>query len=144
MEIPKLLFPDTNILFPILRNPKGGMARLYMEVLAPNYTLVTSQYVLDELKDAIFSDLRHQAARKAWKRFSKVILPEILIVNTPTQEHLWEELLDDTKDAPILRAALSVNADILAEDHDFLRIRDDIEEIRIININELLEEIENN
>lgn len=143
MSDSKTVFVDTNILFSASASQgrkKGWRAHFFHDRLLPNFEVVISDYIVSELEDALRSNLkRHKDFRRAWKNFKKNIRPRVAVVATPEEMNEQEELIKDIKDWPILRAALISASILLTEDEDFLRERDLIEGIEILNINEFVE-----
>ena len=135
----KEVFLDTNILFPTVLIPKGKVGDFFYHSLLPNFDLTVSQHILDELEIALRRK-RHKDYRKAIKNLRKLILPKVKNIPTPKEEILEEKFIADQKDRPVLRSAIKSGASIfLTEDKDFLRERQNINNIEILNIEEFKE-----
>lgn len=132
----KKVFVDTNKLFPVLITPKGGTNYFFFNHLLPNFNIVTSEVVIKELDEILRSHLPHKEYRKAKKYLEKNILPNLTVVQTPETESLYEEFIPNKNDRKILRAALESCDILFTEDNHFLKVREIVEEIEILTIDE--------
>ena len=119
---------DTNILISAALNPNGVPFKAYVKaVSAPNCGVVSDQNI-DELRRVFNRKFPDKLA--ALERFLSFALPSLEIVPTPTNSAESENLIRDSKDRPILRAAIVANVEVLVTgDRDFLESRIDIPRI---------------
>ena len=126
---------DTNIFISAALFPSGKAAAALKKALLPPFQALTSDYVVDELR----RKFREKFPDKTTEldAFLYSALPFIKIVQTPENAADSEVLIRDIKDRPILRAALSSNADyFLTGDKDFLDSA--VEYPRIISVADFL------
>ena len=132
------IFLDTNILISAALYPKGKAATaFYRAAGAPNRGIV-ADYVLGEMRTVFqrkFSD-----KLDLLESFIAIASMTLETVSTPEDSIDAEDLIDDVKDRPILRAATVANADILITgDDDLLRVADQIKRPRIMRIAEFFD-----
>jgi len=110
---------DTNVLISAALFPDSAPYRAYVKAASyPNHGLICEQNV-DELKRIFRKKFPNRLA--ALDRFLSSALLTLELVPVPTDETSSESQIRDKADRPILRAALSANADILLTgDKDFL------------------------
>ena len=126
---------DTNIFISAALFPSGKASAALKRALLPPFQALTSDYVIDELR----RKFREKFPDKTTEldAFLYSALPFIQIVETPEAAADSEVLIRDVKDRPILRAALSSNAELfLTGDKDFLEAA--VEEPRIISVTDFL------
>lgn len=110
---------DTNIFISAALFPNGKAAAALLKALAPPYQPLTCDYVVDELHHKFREKFPHRMTEL--EAFLYSALPIIHVVPTPEEIYEAENLIRDPQDRPILRAALSSNADLfLTGDKDFL------------------------
>ena len=126
---------DTNIFISAALFPNGRASKALMKALLPPFQPVTCDYVVDELHRKFQEKFPERMTEL--EAFLYSALDIIDVVKTP-REFVEEELLiRDVKDRPILRAALSSNADFfLTGDKDFLE--SSVEDPRIISVADFL------
>ena len=126
---------DTNIFISAALFPNGRASQALMKALLPPFQPVTCDYVVDELHRKFQEKFPERMTEL--EAFLYSALDIIDVVKTP-REFVEEELLiRDVKDRPILRAALSSNADFfLTGDKDFLE--SSVEDPRIISVTDFL------
>ena len=126
---------DTNIFISAALFPNGRASQALMKALLPPFQPVTCDYVVDELHRKFQEKFPERMTEL--EAFLYSALDIIDVVKTP-REFVEEELLiRDVKDRPILRAALSSNADFfLTGDKDFLE--SSVEDPRIISVADFL------
>ena len=131
------IFLDTNIIISTAIIP-GKIAHLaYLAATEIPNRIVISDYVVSELLRK--SETKFPACLESLRIFLNDIRSVAEWVETPTNTFPAEELIEDVKDRPILRAALFSQSDILLTgDKHFLRVRDKITEIRILSPTEFL------
>ena len=132
------IFLDTNILISAALYPKGkAAAAFYRAAGTPNRGVVAG-YVLDEMRTVFqrkFSD-----KLDLLESFIAIASMTLETVSTPEDMIDVEDLIDDVKDRPILRAATAANADILITgDDDLLRVTDQLNHPKIMRIAEFLD-----
>ena len=110
---------DTNVLISAALYPDSIPYHAYVKAATyPNHGMICEQNA-DEMK-RIFNK-KFPGRISALDRFLSVALLSLELVPVPVDEILSESKLRDVKDRPILRAALSADADIiLTGDKDFL------------------------
>ena len=126
---------DTNIFISAALFPNGRAASALLKALSSPYQPLTCDYVVDELHRKFrekFSDKMTEL-----EAFLYSFLSVVHVVSTPNEIIDLESRIRDPKDRPILRAALSSNADLfLTGDKDFLEAS--IEDPRIISVADFL------
>ena len=121
---------DTNILFSALVFPHSKLAQALLYV-ADNHEIVLCDRNIMELRDIL--------KRKAPKYLpdAEVLLAELAYELIPAVDHA-EKLIRDTKDQPILNAAIVFNVDIiLTGDKDFLSL--EIKHPKCMNVAQFFE-----
>lgn len=110
---------DTNILISAALNPHGTPFKAYVKAVSyPNDGIICEQNI-EELR-RIFNR-KFPTKLNALDEFLALALSALEIVPTPETENENENKIRDVMDRPILRAAISANADIiLTGDKDFL------------------------
>lgn len=126
---------DTNIFISAALFPKGRASDALKKALTPPYQPLTCDYVVDELHRKFQEKFPDKITEL--EAFLYSALPIIHVVNTPTEALEAENLIRDRKDRPILRAALSSNADLfLTGDKDFLEAS--LDDPQIISVSDFL------
>lgn len=110
---------DTNVLISAALYPDSIPYHAYVKAATyPNHGMICEQNA-DEMK-RIFNK-KFPDRISALDRFLSMAMLTLELVPVPVDEILSESKLRDAKDRPILRAALSADADIiLTGDKDFL------------------------
>ena len=113
------VFIDTNILISSILNPTGTPFKAYCKAVSyPNDGIICEQNV-DELRRIFNRKFPNKIGKL--EEFMSLLLNAIEIVPIPSDINDSEESIRDINDRPILRAAISANADIfLTGDKDFL------------------------
>ena len=126
---------DTNIFISAALFPNGRASQALMKALLPPFQPVTCDYVVDELHRKFQEKFPERITEL--EAFLYSAMDVIDVVKTPSEVMEEELLIRDVKDRPILRAALSSNADFfLTGDKDFLE--SSVEDPRIISVAEFL------
>lgn len=126
---------DTNIFISAALFPNGKAAAALKKALLPPYQPLTCDYVVDELHRKFREKFPDKMTEL--EAFLYTSLPVIHVVPTPENIIEAEDKIRDPKDRPILRAALSSNADLfLTGDKDFLE--SSVEDPRVISVAEFL------
>ena len=129
---------DTNIFISAVLFPKGRTSLALQKALLPPYQPVTSDYVIRELREKF--DEKFPERMPQLDTFLMLAFSVIEIVPTPEIYTTAESKIRDVKDRPILRAAISANAELLITgDKDFLE--SGIATPRIISVAEFLDEV---
>jgi putative PIN family toxin of toxin-antitoxin system len=110
---------DTNILISAALFPNSTPAKAYNKAVTHPYHGLVCEQNIDELY-RIFNR-KFPTKLSALERFLASSATALEIIPTPMEEETAEQKIRDVKDRPILRAALSANADfLLTGDKDFL------------------------
>lgn len=126
---------DTNIFISAALFPNGRASDAFKKALLPPYQPLTCDYVVDELHRKFQEKFPDRMTELEAFLYSSLSI--IRVVKTPDEALEAENLIRDVKDRPILRAALSSNADLfLTGDKDFLE--SSIEDPRIISVADFL------
>ena len=126
---------DTNIFISAALFPNGRASQALMKALLPPFQPVTCDYVVDELHRKFQEKFPERITEL--EAFLYSAMDVIDVVKTPREVMEEELLIRDVKDRPILRAALSSNADFfLTGDKDFLE--SSVEDPRIISVADFL------
>lgn len=126
---------DTNIFISAALFPNGRASDAFKKALLPPYQPLTCDYVIDELHRKFQEKFPDRMTELEAFLYSSLSI--IRMVKTPDEALEAENLIRDVKDRPILRAALSSNADLfLTGDKDFLE--SSIEDPRIISVADFL------
>ena len=132
------IFLDTNILISAALYPKGKAATAFYRAAGTPNRGIVADYVLDEMRTVFqrkFSD-----KLDLLESFIAIASMTLETVSTPEESIEAENLIDDVKDRPILRAATGANADILITgDDDLLRAAGKIDRPQIMRIAEFLD-----
>lgn len=105
------VFIDTNIFVSAALFPAGSVASLYAVLIESGHEVVTSDYVLEELRQVVSRKFPARAAEV--ENFIEVFRDSGLIVTTPVDGSDDEVLVRDEKDRPVLRGARRSGADVL-------------------------------
>lgn len=110
---------DTNVLISAALNANGTPYQAYKKATSyPNRGLICEQNV-DELKRIFNKKFPHRLA--SLDKFLSIALLTLELAPIPDNELAAEAQIRDTKDRPILRAAIEASVDILLTgDKDFL------------------------
>lgn len=128
-------------MIPILLSPRhffqtGEPLKPFFKALQPPYQPVICDYVLDELHRKFGEKFPNRLTELDAFLFNA--LSYIQLVPTPEEPVEFEYKIRDSKDRPILRAALNEHAALfLTEDKDFLESA--VTNPRIISVAEFLE-----
>ena len=126
---------DTNILISAVLFPKGKASMSLQKSLLPPYQPVISDYILKEFREKFsekFSDKKDEM-----EAFLEPFLRIVSVVETPKAEESAESKIRDSKDRPIIRAAIKHKVDLfLTGDKDFLEST--VENPQIISADEFL------
>lgn len=130
------VFIDTNILISSILNPTSTPFKAYCKAVSyPNDGIICEQNV-DELRRIFNRKFPNKIGKL--EEFMSLLLNAIEIVPIPSEIIDSEESIRDINDRPILRAAISANADIfLTGDKDFLE--SGIKRPKILTASEFLE-----
>lgn len=130
------VFIDTNILISSILNPTSTPFKAYCKAVSyPNDGIICEQNV-DELRRIFNRKFPNKIGKL--EEFMSLLLNAIEIVPIPSETSDSEERIRDINDRPILRAAISANADIfLTGDKDFLE--SGIKHPKILTASEFLE-----
>lgn len=129
------IFVDTNILISAILKPQSDVAMAYYKALLVGDVFV-SKNVLNELSYVI--NKKFPKMLNEYQQFLIGLEEGVTVINGPLKIDVLENKIRDEKDRPILRAALSVDADIfLTGDKDFLEA--DIERPLIMSPAEFLQ-----
>lgn len=110
---------DTNIIISAALFPKGRAAQAFFKALQPPYQPIVCDYVIDELHRKFYEKFPNRLSEL--EAFLFYALSFIHCVQTPEEAVESENQIRDSKDRPILRAALNAHADLfLTGDKDFL------------------------
>jgi putative PIN family toxin of toxin-antitoxin system len=113
------IFIDTNIFISAILFPNSKSSLAFTKALMYPFEPITSDYVIEELISK-FNE-KFDTHIKDLEDFLSVFISNITIIKTPALKLSKEAFIRDTKDMPILRAAIKANADyILTGDKDFL------------------------
>ena len=110
---------DTNVLISAALNAAGTPFRAYVKATSyPNHGLICEQNI-NEMKYIFKKKFPHRLT--SLNDFLSISLLTLEIVPIPDKENKAEEQIRDSKDRPILRAAIEAKADVLLTgDKDFL------------------------
>lgn len=113
------VFIDTNILISSALNSGSAPYRAYLKAVSyPNHGVICEQNI-DELRRVW--NRKFPDKQEALDAFLACALLTLKVVPIPDTEEEAEGKVRDTKDRPILRAALNANVDVLLTgDRDFL------------------------
>ncbi len=126
---------DTNIFISAALFPNGRASDALKKALMPPYRPLTCDYVVDELHRKFREKFPDRITELEAFLYSS--LPIIHVIPTPENIIEAENKIRDPKDRPILRAALSSNADLfLTGDKDFLE--SSVRDPRIISVTDFL------
>ena len=130
------VFIDTNMLISSILNPTSTPFKAYCKAVSyPNEGIICEQNV-DELRRIFNRKFPNKIGKL--EEFMSLLLNAIEIVPIPSEIIDSEESIRDINDRPILRAAISANADIfLTGDKDFLE--SGIKHPKILTASEFLE-----
>ena len=130
------VFIDTNILISSILNPTSTPFKAYCKAVSyPNDGIICEQNV-DELRRIFNRKFPNKIGKL--EEFMSLLVNAIEIVPIPSEIIDSEESIRDINDRPILRAAISANADIfLTGDKDFLE--SGIKHPKILTASEFLE-----
>ncbi len=110
---------DTNVLISAALNAAGTPFQAYVKATSyPNHGLICEQNI-NEMKYIFKKKFPHRLT--SLNDFLSISLLTLEIVPIPDKENKAEEQIRDSKDRPILRAAIEAKADVLLTgDKDFL------------------------
>jgi len=112
---------DTNVLISAALNPNGKAAQAYFKATESPYESVICDYCIDEFKRIVrIKMLKHTTAFNAF--LATALITAQIITAPPDNERVpLESDIRDSKDQPIIRAAIRAKVDIiLTGDKDFL------------------------
>ncbi|MCI8992478.1 MAG: putative toxin-antitoxin system toxin component, PIN family [Eubacterium sp.] len=126
---------DTNIFISAALFPNGKASAALRKALSPPYQPLTCDYVIDELHRKFREKFPDKMTEL--EAFLYSALPVIHVIPTPEEAMEAENKIRVPKDRPILRTALSSNADLLLTgDKDFLE--SSVTDPRIISVTKFL------
>lgn len=126
---------DTNIFISAALFPNGKASAALWKALTSPYQPLTCDYVVDELHRKFREKFPDKMTEM--EAFLYSALPIIHVIATPEDIVEAKYKIRAPKDRPILRAALSSNADLfLTGDKDFLE--SSVDDPRIISVTEFL------
>lgn len=126
---------DTNILISAALSDKGTPYGAYMKAVTYPYKGVICDQNIDELRKVF--NRKFPSKVYLLDRFLAIALTVLQLIETPVDELEQEKIIRDTKDRPILRAAINADVDILLTgDKDFLEA--DIEKPEIMTAADFL------
>lgn len=126
---------DTNILISAALFPDGKAASAYKKAIMPPFEPIVCDYIIAELQRKFSQKFPDRIT--TLESFLAAARLRIVIVPTPNTQKQEERLIRDVKDRPILRAAISSNAELLLTgDKDFLEAS--VSGLKIIGIPEFL------
>ena len=96
---------DTNIIISAALFPNGWTAQAFFKALQPPYQPVICDYVVDELHRKFQEKFPHKVTELEAFLFNALAF--ITLVPTPEEVIGMENQIRDSKDRPILRAALN-------------------------------------
>ena len=113
------IFIDSNIIISAARNPNGNpYLAFWKAVTFPNTGVICDQNI-DEVRRIFNRKFPHQIP--LLEHFFAEALPLLHVVSTPVNMLDDEAKIRDVDDRPLLRAAVTANADVLITgDKDFL------------------------
>lgn len=117
------VFIDTNIFISAILLPNSITARAYINAINLPYEPITSQYVVDELREKFNEKFPDHIT--ALEEFLSYTLNTIRVVNNHKQgiSPSNDTIIRDVKDQPILDSAIEADVDyILTGDKDFLEL----------------------
>lgn len=110
---------DSNVLVSAIYAPNSVPHQAYKKAIESPYQGLICTFSLEELR-RVFNRKLPQCIPQL-ERFLAETIPVVDIVPIPSSVHFDEDKIRDANDRPILRAAISVRADILLTgDKDFL------------------------
>jgi putative PIN family toxin of toxin-antitoxin system len=112
---------DTNILVSAALFPNSVPAKAFMRAVAIPGDAIVCDYSMDEMQRVFNEKFSHRMAD--YESFVSRMALSVEIVFTPPDSESYESegRIRDVKDRPILRAAITANADaIITGDKDFL------------------------
>jgi len=113
------VFIDTNVLFSTFINPDGTAAKAFKKAVTGENITVICQQNINELETTIAR--KYPSKIDALKMYVSILSGVVEVVETPKLLTQSEILIRDTKDRPLLRAAIMANVDVLLTgDKDFL------------------------
>lgn len=128
---------DTNIIISAALFPNGRTAQALYKAMSFPYEPILCDYVIDELHRKFIEKFPDK--RLEMESFLFNLASNITIVKTPEEPDILEMKIRDSKDRPILRAALEEHADFfLTGDKDFLE--SSVTDPRIISVPDFLTE----
>jgi putative PIN family toxin of toxin-antitoxin system len=108
---------DTNILISAALFPNSTPAKAYTKAVTHPYHGLVCEQIIDELY-RIFNR-KFPTKLSALERFLASSATALEIIPTPMEEETAEQKIRDVKDRPILRAALSANANLSSYSTNF-------------------------
>ena len=110
---------DTNILISAALSSNGTPYAAYMKAVTYPYHGVICDQNIDELRKVF--NRKFPSKVHLLDSFLAIALTVLQLIETPVDEVATEQAIRDTKDRPILRAAINSDVDILLTgDKDFL------------------------
>lgn len=135
------IFLDTNVLLAASLSPDNITASALLVALDGPYEVIVSNDVINEYLDKKTCS-KFRKKEQVMTEFLDDIRPSLIVVETPKDPVPEECFIADGDDQPILRAALSVNADVFVSgDNHFLNARSQINTIEIISPQEFFKRI---
>lgn len=110
---------DSNVLFSAVYSEGSVPHQAYRKAVEPPYQALVCEQSLEEIRRAF--NRKFPDKIQALERFIASILSVVEVVPVPPSKHPDEDLVRDSDDRPILRAAIKAEAAILITgDKDFL------------------------
>lgn len=126
---------DTNVIISAVLFPNGRAAQAFLKALLPPYIPLVCDYIVDELHRKFCEKFPDRITEL--EAFLFHALTYIRVVPIPEEAINAEAVIRDSKDRPILRAALNARVDLfLTGDKDFLE--SSITDPRIISVSDFL------
>ena len=126
---------DTNIIISAALFPQGRTAQALYKAMSIPYEPILCDYVVDELHRKF--DEKFPEKRLEMESFLFHLVSAVDVEKTPVDSNELEIKIRDSKDRPILRAALEEHADLfLTGDKDFLE--SPVTDPRIVSVPDFL------
>ena len=113
------VFVDTNVLFSSFINPNGGAAKAFLKAVSGENEAVICRQNIEELKATIAK--KYPTKIESLKTYLQFLSAIVEVVEMPKFTVKSESMIRDSKDRPLLRAAVVANVDVIVTgDKDFL------------------------
>jgi putative PIN family toxin of toxin-antitoxin system len=136
------VFIDANVLISTLVFPQGICGKALQKALEKGIELVTSDYVIFEVKEVLSRKFPKVPLDKLQEFLE---LTDITLLESPTLEEVlkYEDKISDKKDAPILATCIMHNITLVSGDKVF-QTEKVKQLISVRSCSELLKQFENN